>query len=91
MTTGWVIRVRRDAGKEGGPELEKARELLARRERLRRVQVAAGLVVRLARDEVAGDEALQRRGVSAASDGQESETNRRSHADEKEERVDESL
>lgn len=68
MTTGWVIRVRRDAGKEGGAELEKARELLARRERLRRVQVAAGLVVRLARDEVAGDEALRKREMSTQSE-----------------------
>lgn len=65
MTASRVVGVRRDTREESRAEVEEPRELLSRRERLRRVEVAACLVVDLARLEVARDQALRRaKGVS---------------------------
>lgn len=65
VTASRVVGVRRDTREESRAEVEEPRELLSRRERLRRVEVAACLVVDLARLEVARDQALRRaKGVS---------------------------
>lgn len=57
MTTSRVIRVRCDAVQERGAQLEKPRQFLARRKRLRCAEIASSGVLRFPNLEIAGDEA----------------------------------
>lgn len=57
VATSRVIRVRSNAVQEGGAELEKPRQFLARRERLRCAEIASSGVLRFPDLEITGDEA----------------------------------
>lgn len=56
VATSRVIRVRSDAIQERGAELEKPGQLLARRKRLRRAEIASSGVLRFPDLKVTGDE-----------------------------------